>query len=509
MIEKLKKPVVLSLLLWMLVSLACNLPFATPKSTGLDIADEDLVVENFLIPGTELEMSYQVSEEGEAVFWLEEWPDFSPLSSNIEAGDQAVMEWDGVQFNGYGELDQSQTQALAEIVSSPYGQALPLIALEQACRESSDLSAQQLAALLYPWQVHLKYSPVDRVQETLRFLERSGCKDLLEDVEAMDRASIYIDEMYPFPVVIGFFPFDPEGAYEVDENASTNCTPPGQSFEQISLVSFNKRPYFDEIAFNEYGPCNTKCRGACGRNCTLNNCEVEETVHCVVNDENKFTGFGVKVNRYICGVHEGCIVHDKCYDWCNGFGCGYAFWSAWCRHGVREGSCDGDSFAKYGVDQSVAWARGNGPFEKFKGFDYTLEENYQWEEFLEDCPVEEDEELIYGVKPQKVVCEGGYHGDMFGISRDWKIEFWNVGLLGGEEYGELTSYFDGVDENFESKMFVDSGTFSGGPNGQITISGRKADGGLLYLELDEGISVNDEYSCMVLNPEAFDGWTGP
>ena len=44
---------------------------------------------------------------------------------------------------------------------------------------------------------------------------------------------------------------------------------------------------------------------------------------------------------------------------------------------------------------------------------------------------------------------------------------------------------------------------------KFSISGRKARRELLYLELDKGISVNEVYSCLVLNPEAIDGWTGP
>lgn len=127
----------------------------------------------------------------------------------------------------------------------------------------------------------------------------------------------------------------------------------------------------------------------------------------------------------------------------------------------------------------------------------------------------EDEALIYGVKPQQVVCEGSVlmYGKSCSVANPIKFEFWNIGALGGEDYNEVKAiYTSGVigmncerEEEYEETSL---GSFSGGPNGTILMEG-------LSLQLINGENIKyyygdgDSLECSVVNPEAFDGWTGP
>ena len=145
-----------------------------------------------------------------------------------------------------------------------------------------------------------------------------------------------------------------------------------------------------------------------------------------------------------------------------------------------------------------------------------------------DMGLVEDENLIYGVEPQKVSCEGNYTFTMTRANEDettqscsfsipFSLEFWNVGSLGGAEFAGASFTWSFV--NFQwSDCSVDTmtettstGDFSGGPNGSMSAgwasiqmsSGQMAS--LSYSDEDETMSG----TCTMLNSSAFAGWTGP
>ena len=145
-----------------------------------------------------------------------------------------------------------------------------------------------------------------------------------------------------------------------------------------------------------------------------------------------------------------------------------------------------------------------------------------------DMGLVEDENLIYGVEPQKVSCAGNYTFTMTRANEDettqscsfsipFSLEFWNVGSLGGAEFSGASFTWSFV--NFQwSDCSVDTmtettstGDFSGGPNGSMSAgwasiqmsSGQMAS--LSYSDEDETMSG----TCTILSPSAFAGWTGP
>ncbi len=152
-----------------------------------------------------------------------------------------------------------------------------------------------------------------------------------------------------------------------------------------------------------------------------------------------------------------------------------------------------------------------------------------YKQALIDMGLIKDENLIYGVEPQKVTCEGNY---TFTNSRQkdedkpvetcsftipFKLEFWNVGALGGSEFAGATftwSYVNFYWSQCELDQMTersDDGEFSGGPNGHSSIawatiqlmSGQT--GSLSYSDEDEVMSG----TCTISNPDSFAGWTGP
>lgn len=139
---------------------------------------------------------------------------------------------------------------------------------------------------------------------------------------------------------------------------------------------------------------------------------------------------------------------------------------------------------------------------------------------------QEAESLIYGVKPEKMTCEGEYTTTATNLENTdeicsfivpFMLEFWNVGALGGLDYEGVTFYWSYVDFNWGdctvTKMTdtTSTGQFSGGPGGSINVTwasiqlkyGQTAI--LSYNDEDESV----EGTCTIDKPAAFSGWTGP
>jgi hypothetical protein len=191
----------------------------------------------------------------------------------------------------------------------------------------------------------------------------------------------------PVPVVVGYFPFDEEGAAEktASRPAGTQvaCLDqfPARMAGLPATRGDGRAPAADEaeIPFNEYGPCDAMCRGACGADCHPENCK--ETVHtmCEKDGMGRYTGMEIRVISYTCGAHEGCIEHDLCYDACNvSFGCD-TWAAAFCRHAEHAGPlldpslptlCDQHAIQKYGLSNTSQWVQGQGPQPIVRIFDY-------------------------------------------------------------------------------------------------------------------------------------------
>jgi len=99
----------------------------------------------------------------------------------------------------------------------------------------------------------------------------------------------------------------------------------------------------------------------------------------------------------------------------------------------------------------------------------------------------------------------------------FRLEFWNVGALGGAEYGGASFYWNYVSFDYDDCAITSTpektttGQFSGGPNGSLTAGWANVQitsgqtGTLNYTDADEVVSG----SCTINNPSAFAGWTGP
>ena len=534
------------------IILACSVTF-TPRARG---ADEVEGVERFTIPGSDLEVSYQVSEEGEAVFWLEDQPDLEPLTSRVISEERGALEWNGARLDGYGGLDAEQSTALAELFATPYGQAVPLIALQRACQPGSDLNAKQLAALLYAWQMHLKYSPVDRAEEARRMWDASGCADAFsQPPEEMDEDApilIYSGDA-PIPVVFGYFPFDPEGAFELEEPPQAGSPPnpdilftrlpPGLGLKKpVSLEPVRQESLWPSGKYvldrlDQYGPCGkeSRCRGACGGltdSCPLTNCEYQNTLICEPDEDGNNTGMLKEVDRFTCGVHTGCIEHDRCYDECNTtYGCN-SWWATWCRHSGWEGwlegisdrlkatGCDILARQEYGALQCAAWAIGYGGklgFTETRVWYYSIQDrDFFYAKKESDCPVEAvptQFTMTIEYEETGIYTESGCRPGKGRLI----MTIWNVGATGGDEYSvvdisqSLFPVFIRSEDNctvtdyqlLPEEVFVLSTVFSGGPNGVITVTDEIIGEFVLGRFVDGKVFVFDDVSVPGFSPRTF------
>jgi|GEM_PF-1262847 hypothetical protein len=151
------------------------------------------------------------------------------------------------------------------------------------------------------------------------------------------------------------------------------------------------------------------------------------------------------------------------------------------------------------------------------------EEAYQ--QALIDKGLIKDPNLIYGVEPQKVFCEGDYtylfeaEGARCEYTFGFSVEFWNVGALGGPEYADAIFTIDNPNispwNNCELNAVnpsVSTITFSGGPNGDFPsdFSGMTlSSGSTISFSTPPDSVLKASGECTVQNPEAFNGWTGP
>lgn len=542
-----------------LISLACNLPFNQGEGLTISRNNKDGSVSGNYRTGNQ-RILFSVTANGIATFETDTSSNADKVVVDMRDETAAALNWQGMDFDGIGELSSQEQQSLKDMLISPLAAGIAMIALDAGCQGDEIIDDKQLAALLFPLQMQFKYLYSDRTANAIGLISQSQCNYGTLEFEpdgnnSKNSSIIYFSPSNPIPVVLGYFPFDETGAiapsYSQESGGKFACLNPEPFFIEVISDFTSQMSYFN---FNgsvpirdEFGPCQATCRGACGADCTTNNCEYESKERCEKDELGNNTGLISIIHTYTCGVHPACIAHDDCYDECNQrHGCG-SWGAAYCRHG---GYADPTSllepyFNKYAgmqffcdkaviTDESISdvrgWVKGEGPQPLSQVYEYTDEIAKDMVD-LKNCPppdleiqkeppppapepptvsdpVEQppatiEPQLVTAVSPPTWIC-----GE---IELRLSAEFWNVGAQGGDEYSMVDIFGNGCDHDVvtEAKHFY--GTFEGGPNGRFSLYDMDWDCRLIDGEVMScaGVEYFDEevtFPFEVLNPEVFDDW---
>lgn len=348
------------------------------------------------------QVNFTVSEGGTATFLIDGAPEDQTLTVDLVDERNATINWGGVTLDGMGELTPTEQRAFSDLMENELVHGLKYIPLDAACQGEEVVTSKQLAALLVPLQMRFKYLIEDRVSEAKQLMKLTRCAyGNPADSIPVDPALIKLSASQPVPVVIGFFPFDGDGALEAPVSfgpgAKNACQP------VLPMSTANGQPVNltgEGVTRDEYGPCEAMCRGACGADCEPNNCRVSSELRCEKDDHGDNTGNDLLVISYDCGLHAGCIEHDACYDRCNErYGCG-SWGAAFCRHGwspdmvttfVLGMFCDQSAIQAYGTADPILWMNGFGPMSERRTFEY-IDRDYSRMPNIELCPAEKMEE---------------------------------------------------------------------------------------------------------------------
>ena len=418
-------PLVLALAAVTLLTLTCRLyplNLFSSKTIGMHVnerAEDGQVSGSFVYPreeGNET-VQFSVSTDGLASFWMEGASEDEILSVDIRQKETAQMRWKGTQMDGFGFLSTAEKAALDDLLLSDLSYGLGMIPLDIACQEEVLADPAQVAALLYPLQMRFKYQMPDRTTAASQLGALSQCSYGDNETDANQNTSMIIMmPSSPVPVVLGYFPFDPEGALEVSTTGSNDVKMASlrtslletviENPSKITLSGIN--PDGPEPIRDEWGPCKAKCRGACGADCTTSNCKLTVVDRCERNQDGVNDGFKSIVYVYDCGLHPSCIKHDACYDACNStYGCG-SFSAAFCMHAETFVSapfeyfsdsylsCDSEVLIGDGVIDAADWMRGYGSQPTRQVFEYT-DPDYGYDYDPVSCPPGEitvDEEPV-------------------------------------------------------------------------------------------------------------------
>jgi hypothetical protein len=281
------------------------------------------------------------------------------VRAKIYSEERGEITWSGVTIDGYGILTPQEAEALNDLSLNELGTALACISLEMGCK-SNGASSSALAALLMPWQMLLKYTTSDPEGSVRRMAEQSSCNYFNFCDSNNLPTSIVLSYEVSIPVVFGYFPFNAEGAAEVAARTSDTST----------------RPLIQMVKTNEYGPKGAMCRGACGPDCIRTNCNCTEEWRCekdTTTGEN--TGYRELWHIFDCGTHQGCRLHDDCYDKCDR---DFSEWRAFvCKHCSNPDLCDNiyfcdrDCLNEYGYSNCLRWMLGDGEFDGRETFEYS------------------------------------------------------------------------------------------------------------------------------------------
>jgi hypothetical protein len=252
----------------------------------------------------------------------------------------------GFELDGVDALQPPHLAWLGALAPTELGAALAAIPLELGCRTDLEIAPVGFAALVFPWQMALKYVHADRAEVISTHAALSSCRYAYGEPPPADVSGarhLWLSNEAPLPHVFGFFPFNGDGAVELAA---------------------------DKLEGQSFGPCGSRCRGSCGADCTDVNCQkVGLTEVCLTDAEGDNTGDYVSGHVLSCGSAEGCLWHDECYDNCHrSHGCG-TWTAAACRRG-----CDVVACADHGLETCTHWAQGAGPHEDQR-IEYTYKDD--------------------------------------------------------------------------------------------------------------------------------------
>lgn len=272
-------------------------------------------------------------------------------------GGHATTTVDGVAFSGFGPLAPGQAAVAAGF--------LQMNRLPVAVNGKAGFLPVELAVALVPLQLGLKYATLDPLSGVADLFWSAGCGVLAgasPTATSTPRCPgpILLSAEAPLPVVLGFFPFDGEGA-----GSGIVSLAPAMARRNCAVAAYPGDA--------SRGACDSLCRGACGADCEPNNCQRGEHATCELGPDGLNNGTRITWGDYDCGVHQGCIDHDDCYDQCNDvWGCtgAGAFLAAACRHGPGPTTCDGQAWNIWGTADVLLWWKGYGDFSSRRTFSY-------------------------------------------------------------------------------------------------------------------------------------------
>lgn len=273
------------------------------------------------------------------------------LYVHVSGRDSAEIIWQGQTIDGFGSLTIEERDTLRALADGPFGEALAMIPLDLGCAQQQ-YELANMQALLFAWQLQLKYLEESPAETAERISAASRCEyfpsvapleqdgeqtggqggETPDDTVTRPPATmLLLSRETPFPAIFDYFPLDEEGA------------------EQTAVESDEAATRSSGLTVCDFGPNNAGCRGSCGADCTSNNCTKTRSLE-------QLCGEAVVVTKYNCGVHNGCIVHDHCYDTCNR-DAPTDLGAALCRHLI----CDPGAAAEHGICTSQDWSNGYGP----------------------------------------------------------------------------------------------------------------------------------------------------
>jgi hypothetical protein len=395
------------------LALACRLPSLANilplKNSGLKLdprGADGRVSGVFTYPrgeGRET-LNFYVSADGLAGFLLEGASEDEILTVDLRQKESAQMSWKSEDLDGWGEMTRKEEWALKELMESTMAYGIAQIPLDLACQGEDIIDPVQLAALLFPLQMRFKYLEGSRGSLASELASLSECNYGEDSTNGENPSLIMMMPSSPIPVVLGYFPFDPVGAVEgmtTGSNGLTRLALPVWSHligDPMLLKNAGIDGFGLDLIRDEWGPCEAKCRGACGPDCTTRNCIMSVDNRCEKNQDGENDGFWSMIYIYDCGLHPACIEHDACYDDCNQrYGCG-SFAAAFCMHSEAIAtmpfeyfsgtylSCDSKVLVEQGLSNAFNWMQGYGTFTGRQVFEYT-DPKYRNEYDPVDCPL--------------------------------------------------------------------------------------------------------------------------
>lgn len=133
------------------------------------------------------------------------------------AGQEASIAWRDTALDGYGALTAVQADALQAISTGPLARALTMTTLDLGCIDRPfDIPGEIYTALLFPWQMILKYEVARRDPVVRHFMNQSQCSfpgHLGNEQTKPQNIAVLWDVDHSVPMVHEAFPFDGVGQF--------------------------------------------------------------------------------------------------------------------------------------------------------------------------------------------------------------------------------------------------------------------------------------------------------